>query len=89
MGKLEDVSLDDDLGEFALLLVELICRLTPGQRYALISAARGSPASLIRQPHARSIAALRRLSLLEPCHQGEKDGVGELRPTYLGRIIAS
>jgi hypothetical protein len=87
MGKVADVSPEDDLGEFALFLVELICALTPGQRYALISAERGSPASLVRRPHSRSIAALRRRSLLEPCSRNEKDD--EPRPTYLGSVVAS
>jgi hypothetical protein len=89
MGKLENLPPDYDIGEFALFLVELICALTPGQRYALISAERGSPASPVRRPHARSISALQRLSLLEQGHSEGRDEADVPRPTYVGKIVAS
>jgi hypothetical protein len=79
-----------DVGALAVFAVALAFRLTPSQRYVLTVAVGGKQRWHLRPTSKRTITALREMRLLEPEPPAESlpDGSG-LRPTYLGRIVAS
>jgi hypothetical protein len=80
----------DDVGELAISAVGLALKLTPSQRYVMTVATFRRQPWQLRPPYKQTVASLRGLGLLERDVSAEpQPNANELRPTALGRIVAT